>query len=236
MAAMLLTAALCACGGGTDPADPGSSTGAGAGDADYFPVVAGATWSYRASTWSDPGSWTTTVTVPGTAQVGGRQAWVFQEDNHARVGDSHQTFFLKDDHGVTFVGESPAGDFMMDAGAWDLLRFDGIFGSVTLLQLDQLRTPGMFGDRPWNLRILGSSDLETVTTPAGTFRTKRFDYTFIVTTQDDSGRSFETRHTLTEWRARGVGLVRQSYETGVQFFSTNWAKELVSYSIPATAR
>jgi hypothetical protein len=229
MTIVLLTLVLSGCGGGD--AVVGGETGA-----DYFPVVAGATWTYEATTWSEPGSWSTTITVPGMTDVGGTQVWVFKESSRMKYGGAYESYFAKVDGAVTFIGEAPTFDFMMDVVPWEFLRSDGALGSAPLLELKQIRAliPNFVDEQVINLKIVGTSGAdETITTPAGTFATKRFEYTLVATVPDNWGGTYENRHLLTEWRARGVGLVRQTYMTGARFFSTNWDKRLVSYSIPS---
>ena len=221
----LFALALTACGGGHTSSD-----------ADYFPAVQGATWTYRAKSWSELQPWTSVVSVTGTRQVQGSFAWVFEEINRKRPGDRYESFFAKDARAVTLLGDAPVSDQLMDAAPWDLLRFDGSgFGSTPLLDVKGVVAPDPFGGQATiDLKIaVGPPREETITTPAGTFATKVFSYTLTASAASASGIPFQTSHSLTEWRARGVGLVRQSYETGVQFASTNWVKDLVSYSIPS---
>jgi len=224
----MLALLLSSCGG--SDVEVGERAGA-----EYFPVAVGATWTYEATTWTEPGSWSTTFTVPGMADVGGKHVWVFKESNRTKHGGAYETYFAKEDGAVTFLGNSPTFDFMMEAAPWELLRSDGAFGSAPLLELKQIHavTDQWGTEETIDLKIVGTrGEDETITTLAGTFTARRFDYSFIATRPGPSG-SYQDQHLLTEWRARGVGLLRQKYSTGVQFGSTNWDKQLVSYSIPS---
>jgi hypothetical protein len=218
---LLLPLALGACGGNDEDA------------ADYFPVAQGATWTYRATTWTQPGSWTTTVTVTGMAAFRGLPVWVFREDNRRRVNDPFETYYAKDAAGVTYVGDAPVIDLMMDAMPWPLLRANGAIGPEPLLDVRQISAIDAYaGPMTIDLKIIAhDGGSETVTTPAGTFDTRVFGYEFIAMLPGSWGGTYESRHWLAEWRTRGIGSVRQKYATGVQFASTNWVKELESYSI-----
>lgn len=194
----MLTLLLLACGPKT-PA-PAAATEPGAGlsaapsdpDADWFPLVDGALWTYQA-TFEGREYHETRAAVE--VSIAGESAWVFLPLDEADNPIVFSSMF-----GLGAYRRTGAG--VETAPAFWLADIEGLSGEdfQPLLRLPpevgQRVTWGANGDRAWGLEVLGYEALEL---PAG-----RFEDCLKIQLGEDSYA----------WLAPGVGLVKWALVTG----------------------
>jgi hypothetical protein len=225
---------------GESPTGGQSVTGICAND--YYPVIQGATWSYK-STGSPAGDYKFTDTISFVKSEGftlasdfgeltRTQDWSCTEDGLTALQlagtsaatlssqDLNFTLDIKKVEGVTYPIEMNPGD------VWQhLLEFEG--------KMEIAGAPATaVGNAQTAFKVLGS---ETVTVPAGTFQTVKVQTdTNIVFTIQVQGISVpvSSSGTYSYWYAKGVGWVKAEGQGNITGKSFTETIELQSYNIP----
>lgn len=212
--AVLVIAALTACGGGGGGGAPGTVTPPSVpAGLDYAPLAVGDTWVYRRG---DGGLDRSKVT--GTRVIDGQTAFVVTDSN-ITTGQSDATSYRKS---ATALTEVPDGSdpFLSAIGAVDSLRLPLRVGD-SYTQVDRTLSSGfdIDGDNRADTITVRSTvtvlATETVTVPAGTFPDCMKVRTQI--TQIAVGSSTGLPVTIVaiadEWYAADVGVVRRRFES-----------------------
>jgi len=245
---MLIAWSLVGCVGGEAPSDPyalpgrkaevsstgGSASGGGsavvAGSRrSHFPLIDGASWVYRHTSFLDE-SWDETATLVATTE-GGRDAFVLSDEEDA-AGERTQSTLVVDGTGVyrvrkqVLVGEQLALDTSYDPA---FLRYDEAWTepgvSVTL-------------DDEWSQTCVIESSASSCA--AGAVKTGRTTHTYTVldvaasvsvpaghfTAVEVQRDNPDDQETKLFWFAEGVGKVREENPV------TGALEELAAYQIP----
>jgi hypothetical protein len=225
---VLLASLLMACGGGgnntsadsvigagTDNSVAATSASSGPGDVDrYIPAALGDSWTYDAI---DAGvQYTVTDTVISNQVIGTITNFVVRELSSDTTQLTRETTYFADPGGVTQVAVSPPDILERQVGAFRGLLFPVLSGSFIAVDKFGLDfgedLDGDGKNETADLRIVVTlAGFEAVDVPAGSFaQTAKYIYTAKTTVKATaSDRSYVQTSTSTEWRAPGVGLVKQ---------------------------
>ena len=223
-------------------AESSGQTDKGTGDiGNYVPLAPNSTWSFQGTDTTTRQPYSNTATISGTKSVGGVVTTVIRETNPLNEGAPEESYYTKDDHGLTFHGNNDPTDIMTAQLVPHLtLRFPFGAGST----FEQINKKGLdFGedrDRDGTnekadlVSIVTVKGFESVSVPAGTFSNcARVETRATVTVIGSSnGATVTEEATQTMWFAPSVGRVKLVVQIGGQ----TWTEELTSFTTVGPTR
>lgn len=229
-AELMMATLLVACGGGGGGGGSTEKTGI---SADYYPVSTGARWAYEVTASTTTASFVDEVAIIGTQLVSGISAWVFRESNPAGDGVATDSYYAKDARAYTYLGDSYSPDWLGSVmGSFDMMRFDGTFSASPLLtrtnvDIGQDLDGDMINERV-DVQINGIVEgYETLGIDVGSFaNTARLRYTVTGTIRLSRGGTFPFTETIRDWRAPGIGTLRQTVQMDMADTSESTRLEL----------
>ncbi|MBE7939890.1 MULTISPECIES: hypothetical protein [Ramlibacter] len=232
--AVVTAATVVGCGGGGGGAPaPAPATGIAEG---YYPVATGARWIWTLG--SGDSAQLDVSTITGTRSVGGAQAWVFSDSDPAGVFAPVESYYSKDSRAYTYRGTNVVADWVSAAIApLELMRFDGRFSASPLFDQAGLDIGvDLDGDgvsERADVKVNGTVEsTDTLVTDLGSFSgTARLRYDIVGTVRLSTGGAVPFTQTLREWRAPGVGALRQTVATSVAGQTDTQALELTGFSV-----
>lgn len=221
---LALALVLAACGGGggggggTPP--PGDDVTPPPGDTDnFYPIGQGDTWYYSAASSEAPGTALINVRVAGTRNVLGRDAVVLSEIDLAGSGAPLESYYAKDARAYTYLGNNEPVDLLTPK----LVPYDEMRFPVALKSFAALDKAG--ADLGLDLDGDGRAEsfdasaqvtvdaFEPLITESGSYsRTARIRSLISGTLRLSSGPTFPISGSTTEWRAPGVGMIKQDVQ------------------------
>ena len=189
----------------------------------YFPDEIGMTWTYRGSVADQVqrvGAYTNIASVKGTAEKKGVQVKIFAETNQANDGPA-ESYFVRDKEGITYHGGDPTTPFESQIVPYRVIHFpivlNGTFSQIEKSGLAfgrDLDNDGKDEETDVSARITAVS-LETVSTPAGTFKNclKLQGTMTLQIALSGSGKVVQLTDTTTNWFAPEVGMVKGTEKT-----------------------
>ncbi|MBI2900421.1 MAG: hypothetical protein HYY17_09555 [Planctomycetes bacterium] len=157
-----------------------------ADEKDFFPVKAGAKWTYAA------GEEEVTVTVEGPAKVGEKECHVFKRE---WKGGSSKEFFSVTDQGVFLVRLEADRNTEFPDNPVPRMKFGTKKGETWTWKFEQQE--GTYENQ-------GEEEIEV---PAGKFKAWKIHVV---------AQAGEMKYVTTRWFAAGVGLVREEMKRGDQ--------------------
>lgn len=212
---MLLALILASCGGG---GGGGLSGTGGIIPETYYPTTQQSIWVYEVTDSSYPDPYINTTKITGTKSIAGVDATIFRDDNPDGTNTPRENYYYKDANVFRFMGNDDVADWI-DALVvpYDEMRFDGQFGLLPIVQKSDLDT-GIDLDHDGvneklDLLLAGTvAGYESLTTSAGTFLdASRLEISLTGALKASSGVNVPITQHITEWRAPGVGIVKQVY-------------------------
>jgi hypothetical protein len=239
-ATMLATACGGGGGGGGGPKPPP----VGPGDTEkFFPDAIGDTWFYDA-TLGDPAvpaqheHGFRQMAVTGTKSFGTAVAKIFTQTSPSVPGDQFETYYSKDNNGVTNHGNDDPTDTLTPTVVPYLeAKFPVATGVVTTLNRSNVDfgqdLDGDSRNEKVDFKMTISVDgFEAVTVPAGTFgRSAARKSTIEGTVKATTGGSVTFTATETLWSAPGVGVVKQLLTVSTQGISEQESYEARGYMV-----
>lgn len=233
--AALVVLAGCGGGGGGGSRIPSGPTGI---TESYYPVSTGAQWSYAVTSTATPFLYFDTTAITGTRSVSGTNAWVFLESNPAGDGLPVESYYAKDARAFTLLGDNDASDWLTAVlTPMDLMRFDGTFSTTPLVSRSNAPIGADLDLDGHNETLSGQvsgtvEGFETLSLDAGTFsNTARIRYDASGTVFLSGGGSVTVTQTTREWRAPGVGTLRQVIQTTVGGSTSTTTLEVQGLSV-----
>lgn len=226
---------LAGCGGGGGGGSKPTPTPTGISE-DYYPVSMGARWSYDVTSSDVASPYIDQLSITGFNAGTGQ--WVFLDSNPAGDGVPVESYYRKDARTFTFVGDNDPDDWLTAAlTPMDLMRFDGTFSTSPLVSLSNANIGVDLDNDSLNETISGQVNgtvegFETLNTDVGSFsNTARIRYTASGTVALSTGASISVTQTVREWRAPGLGAIRQTIQTTVGGVSSTTTLELKGLSV-----
>jgi len=225
---------LTSCGGGGDGSGSKGASYASIAET-YYPIIQGSTWVYDATDSSYPGHYFDTIKITGTKSISGVNTIVFKEDNPQGSGIPVEDYYYKDRRAFSLYGSNDPEDNLSPLVVpYDEMRFDGTLNAFPIVNKSDINIGVDLNDDGINevvdILITAAVDgYETLATAVGTFPdTARLTVSITFTIKLSNG-SYLSRtnlpisETITEWRAPGIGLVKQTIYTvsgGIQIDSS----------------
>ena len=185
----------------------------------YFPDDIGLQWTYSGSVAEQiqrVSDYTNTAIVKGKTKKRGIPVVVFWESNQSNRG-AVESYLSKDKEGITYFGGNPTTDFETQIVPYRVIQFPIVLGK-TVLQIEKrnltydldLDHDGVKEKADTRAEVAAVT-VETVFTPAGTFRdTIKFQGTMTVwVTLSRDKRRVPIVATTVHWFAKDVGMVKQ---------------------------
>lgn len=185
----------------------------------YFPDDIGLQWTYSGSVAEQIQSvsdYTNTAIVKGKTKKSGVPVVIFWESNQSNRGQA-ESYLARDKEGITYYGGKPTTDFETQLIPFRAIRFPIVLGKkeIQVEKRDLIYDVDLDGDgvkeKADARAVVTAVAIETVFTPAGTFRdTIKFQgaMTVWVTLSKDKKR-VPIIGTTTHWFAKDVGMVKQ---------------------------
>jgi hypothetical protein len=196
----------------------------------------GARWSYDVTSSDAPSPYIDNLSITGFNAGTGQ--WVFLDGNPAGDGMPVESYYRKDARAFTFLGDNTPADWLTAAlTPMDLMRFDGTFSTSPLVSLSNANIGVDLDSDGRNDTMSGQVNgivegFETLVTDVGSFsNTARIRYTASGTVTLTTGASIPITQTVREWRAPGVGAIRQSIRTTVGGDTSTSTLELKGLSV-----
>lgn len=228
----LLCLAGCGGGGGSSSPPP-TSTGV---TENYYPVGVGARWLYQVTSSDTPSSYVDEVRI--TSQNASTGVWVFLDSNPSGDEVPLESYYRKDARAFTFLGDNDPSDWLTATlTPMALMRFDGSFSASPLVEKTNanigidLDSDGL--SESLSGRVNGTVEgYETLNTDLGSFsNTARIRYDATGTVKLSTGPTVAVTQTVREWRAPGLGTLRQSIQTSVAGITSASTLELTGLSV-----
>lgn len=225
---------LAGCGGGGGGSSP-PPTPTGISE-NHYPVSLDARWSYAVTSSEAPFSYIDNVSITGFNAGTGQ--WVFLDSDPAGDGVPVESYYRKDANAFTFEGDNDPDDWLTAVlTPMDLMRFDGTFSASPLVSLSNANIGVDLDSDSLNETISGQVNgtvegLETLVTDVGSFsNTARIRYSASGTVTLTTGASIPVTQTVREWRAPGLGAIRQTIQTTVGGDTSTTTLELKGLSV-----
>jgi hypothetical protein len=200
-------------------------TNTGPGDiGNYFPIVQGASWTYKGTdiiNSSAPTAFTNVMTVSGTQNVNGVTTTVFSESNPLNTGTPDTSLLQMTNRGVYEWTDVASGTL---SNPYYILQFPIRLGAL-FKQLDNVHLAAwgdLDGDGINEAATVNSeatvAGFENITVVAGAFS----NAAKVITTAkfsgsiSSNGTGYLVTITMMEWYAPGIGLVKRITQTDVQ--------------------
>jgi len=185
----------------------------------YFPDAIGLQWTYSGSVAEHiqrVSDYTNTVVVKGKTNKRGVPAVVFWESNQSNRGQA-ESYLSKDKEGIVYYGGNPTTDFETQLVPYRVIRFPIVLGKKYMqvekrnLTYDLDLDHDDVKEKTDTIAEVTAVSVETVSTPAGTFRdTIKFQGTMTVwVTLSNDKKRVPIIATTTHWFAKDVGMVKQ---------------------------
>lgn len=200
-------------------------TDTGPGDiGNYFPMVQGASWTYKGTDVDNFGTttnFTNVMTVSGTQNVNGTMTTVFSESNPLNTGAPDTSLLQMTNRGVYEWTDVASGIL---SSPYYILQFP-IRSGASFKQLDNIHVPAwtdLDGDSINENATVNSevtvAAFENIAVAAGTFNNAAkfvttLKFTGVLTSNNTA---YTVTITQTEWLASGIGLVKRITRTDVQ--------------------
>ncbi|MBI3358597.1 MAG: hypothetical protein HY037_03280 [Nitrospirae bacterium] len=185
----------------------------------YFPDDIGLQWTYSGSVADQiqrVSDYTNTAIVKGKTQKRGVPVVVFWESNQSNRGQA-ESYLSKNKEGITYFGGNPTTDFETQLVPYRVIQFPIVLGK-TVVQVEKrnltydldIDHDGVREKADTRAEVAAVA-IETVSTPAGTFRdTIKFQGTMTVwITLSRDKKRMPIVDTTTHWFAKDVGMVKQ---------------------------
>lgn len=236
---VLLGVFLAGCGGGGGGGStPPQATGI---SESYYPVLTGADWVYDVNSIAPDSSVSTYINemqITGTQPVAGVNAWVFRESNPSGDGIAVDSYYAKDARAFVYLGDnSPASWVNAIINQVDFMRFDGTFSQTPLLDRKNVDIgtdlDGDGKDEHVDVKVTGVVEgYETLVLGAGSFsNAARIRYDIAGTLTLSAGGAVPITETVHEWRADGIGAIRQLVKATVGTQTSTETSDLRAVSV-----
>jgi hypothetical protein len=222
---VLVIAALVAAGcggGGGGGGSSGTTSGSPSISAAYYPDAQNDTWAYDGTSTAATGPFFDTIGVTGTRPVLGANPSIFVEDNPLGSGTPTEDYYLEDARAFTDYGNNDPTDWLTAA----LVPYDEMLFGVPLVNLTLFDKTGVriaqdldgdgINDSVDARAVVNFNQFEPLATTAGTFSSAaKATATVNLTFHLSAGGTLPTVLTVTQWRAAGVGLLKEVDTTSV---------------------
>lgn len=233
--ACVVLVCLAGCGGGGGGGSRPSPAPTGISE-DYYPVSVGARWSYAVTSSDVALPYVDNLSITGFHAGTGQ--WVFLDSDPAGDGVPVESYYRKDARAFTFVGDNDPADWLTATlTPMDLMRFDGTFSASPLVSRSNANIGVDLDNDGLNETISGQVNgtvegFETLNTDVGSFsNTARIRYSASGTVTLTTGASIPVTQTVREWRAPGLGAIRQTIQTTVGGSTSTTTLELKGLSV-----
>ncbi len=185
----------------------------------YFPDGIGLQWTYSGSVAEHiqrVSDYTNTVITKGRTKKSGVSAVIFWESNQSNRGQA-ESYLAKDKEGIMYYGAEPTTDFEAQIIPFRAIQFPIVVGKKYIqvekrnLTYDLDLDGDSVKEKADTVADVTAIAIETVFTPAGTFRDAvKFQGKMTVwLTLSKSKKRVPIVATTTHWFAKDVGMVKQ---------------------------
>lgn len=236
---VLLGVLLAGCGGGGGGGStPPQMTGI---PETYYPVLTGTDWVYDVNAVAPDSSvsaYINEMQITGTQLVAGADAWVFRESNPSGDGVAVDSYYAKDARAFVYLGDNSSASWVNSIiDQVDFMRFDGTFSQTPLLDRKNVDIgTDLDGDGKHehvDVKVTGVVEgYETLVLGAGSFsNAARIRYDIVGTLTLSAGGSVPVTETVHEWRADGIGAIRQLVKATVGTQTSTETSDLRAVSV-----
>ncbi|MBS0352762.1 MAG: hypothetical protein JSR83_02525 [Proteobacteria bacterium] len=207
----------------------------------YYPVLTGTDWVYDVNAVAPDSSvsaYINEMQITGTKLVAGADAWVFRESNPSGDGVAVDSYYAKDARAFVYLGDNSSADWLNSIiRQMDFMRFDGTFSQTPLLDRKNADiATDLDGDgksERIDIKVTGVVEgYETLVLGAGSFsNTARIRYDIAGTLTLSAGGSVPITETVHEWRANGIGAIRQTVQATVGTQTSTDTSDLRAVSV-----